>query len=300
MDPTSRRAAAGMLLVTLLWGAYFPAGKVAVALAAPAMVATLRFALAGLILVALLAWREPAALRPRVADWPLALGLGLTGGAAYNLAVFAGLGHAPAADASMITPGLNPLLTLIGASVIFGEPLGWRRLVALGLGLVGLGLIVGEQALAAAAGPDRLYGDALFALAAVAWSAYTLLGRRAAGRFSPLASATYAALGGLPLMAIAAGPAWLTTPWASLPASFWGAIAFMAIGCTVIAFLLFMDAIARVGAAGTAVWLLLIPVFGVALGALILGEQPSAIQVLGMAVTIVGVGTATLSPSPAR
>ena len=282
-----------MLLVTLLWGAYFPAGKLAVALAAPAIVASLRFALAGLILIALLAWREPAALRPTRSDWPLALGLGLMGGAAYNLAVFAGLAYAPAADAAMIAPGLNPLLTVLGAALIFGEPLGARRIAALGIGLLGLGLIVGEQALAASAGPERLVGDALFALAAVAWSAYTRLGRRAAGRFSPLAAATYAAVGGLPLMALAAGPAWLTTPWASLPWGFWGAIAFMALGCTVVAFLLYMDAIARAGAAATAVWLLLIPAFGVAIGAVLLGERPTGVQLLGMAITVAGVATAT-------
>jgi drug/metabolite transporter (DMT)-like permease len=154
---------------------------------------------------------------------------------------------------------------------------------------VGLGLLFVEPIRAAAAGPDRLWGDAAFVAGAVAWSAYTLLGKAAAGRFSPLASATYAAVLGLPVMALAAGPAWATTAWSSLSPTFWGAIAFMAVGCTVVAFALFLDAIRRIGAAATAIWLLLIPVFGVALAAAMLGERPQALQVLGMAITALAV-----------
>ena len=286
-----------MLLVTFLWGAYFPAGKIAVAEAAPAMVAVLRFALAGAILLALLAWKEPAALRPPRRDWGLALGLGLTGGALYNMAVFEGMARAPAADAAMITPSLNPLLTVLLAALLFGEALTPRKAGALAVGVLGLALVFGGPALAATGGDQRLWGDLLFVGAAVAWSAYTLLGRAAAGRFTPLASATYAAVLGLPAMALAAGPAWGATPWATLTPAFWGAIAFMAIGCTVIAFLLFMAAIRAAGASQTAIWLLLIPIFGVGLGAALLGERPLPVQLAGMAVTILGVWLAQ-RPAP--
>lgn len=278
-----------MLLVTFLWGAYFPFGKIAVAEAAPALVASLRFAVAGAILLVVLAWKEPAALRPPRRDWPLALGLGLTGGAAYNVAVFWGLQHAPAADASIITPSLNPLLTVLLAVPLFGEPLTGRKLGALGLGLAGLALVLAGPAMVATGGPARLTGDLLFVVGAVAWSSYTLLGKAAAGRFTPLASTTYAAVLGLPVMALAAGPAWTSTAWTALSPAFWGAIAFMAIGCTVIAFGLFLGAIARIGASRTAIWLLLIPVFGVAIGAALLGERPAPIQLAGMALTIAGV-----------
>jgi drug/metabolite transporter (DMT)-like permease len=291
-------AAWRMLLVTFLWGGFFLFGKIAVAEAAPMVVGFLRFACAGVVLAVLLSLREPHAWWPKGRDCAIAIGMGLTGGAIYNGLVFTAFKIAPASDGAMISPGLNPLLTTLFAAYFFGEPLGRRRLGAFALGLVGLTLIFYIPLTTAHTGAHRLSGDVLFILAAIVWSCNTLLGRAAAGRFSPLASTTYTTLFGLPLITLLAAQDLAQTPWLSLSGRFWLIIAVLGLACTVAAFFLFYDAIRLVGAGTAASYLLLIPVIGLALSILVLHEQPDITQVLGMVTTLCAVWIANHAPTP--
>ena len=285
----SRAAVPEMLGCTLFWGAFFVAGKVAVREAAPLVVATLRFALAASALLVLLAWREPRSLRVARGDLPLAFALGATGVALYNVLAFFGFAFAPASDGAMISPGLNPVVTAFAAAPLFGERLTRARAIGLALALVGIAFIFGGPALREAAGPGRLLGDLLFVLSALAWSAYTLLGKLTVGRFSALASTTYAAVTGLLLLLpLAARDLWRTN-FGALSAVFWMDIAILALFCTVAAFLLWYRALEKVGAARTASYLPLVPIFGVTLGIALLGDRPSGLQLGGMALAVFGV-----------
>jgi drug/metabolite transporter (DMT)-like permease len=288
-----------MLLCTFLWAAFFISGKLAIAEASPLAVAAIRYYLAGTVLVAMLWRREPGAFKLSWRDLGLALALGATGVTAYNAFTFLGLMVAPATDAAMISPSLNPVMTIFLAALWFKEPLTKNKLIGLALAIIGLVLIFGGPAMAAQAHPERWIGDLLLAASGVVWSAYTLLGRLTASRFSSLASSTYASvLGGLLLTPLA----WhdlMGVHWSTLSLGFWGQIAFLALGCTIAAFLLFQSSIRLVGAAGTVTYLPLIPIFGVALGALFLHERPGPLQLVGLAVAIAGVVTANRPPARA-
>jgi drug/metabolite transporter (DMT)-like permease len=278
-----------MLACTLLWGAFFVVGKLSVHEASPLVVVCLRFATASLVLVGLLAAREPRALRFGLRDLPLALGLGATGVAVYNLLAFNGFTLAPAADGAMISPSVNPVVTAILAALFFREPLSRAQVGGLVLATIGIGLIFGGPALSSAATTERLVGDGLFLLSALCWSAYTLLGKLSVGRFSPLASTTYGAVLGLLMLLPISATALLQAPWAGLTLAFWAEVLFLALGSTVAAFLLWYRALAKVGAARTASYLPLVPIFGVMLGVLTLGERPTAVQLAGMLLAVVGV-----------
>lgn len=294
-----RRAAWQMLAVTLLWGAFFVCGKWAVAEAPPMAVGVLRFAIATVLMGAWLTWQEPSAWRLNARGWLLAGAMGLAGGTIYNGLSFYALQLAPATDGAMISPALNPMLTILLAAPLFGERLTAAKIGGVALGVLGLGLIFIEPMQTAAAGPSRFWGDLLFVAAAVAWSTNTLLVRASKGLFSPLACSTYVTVFGWLFMLPLAWADLGRLHWGALSAGFWGSIVFMAVGCTVVAFWLFYDAIGRVGASRTASYLLLIPVFGLVLGMVLLGERPSALQLAGMTVTLLGVWTATRPrPSP--
>jgi drug/metabolite transporter (DMT)-like permease len=289
---SNAEAALDMLLVTLLWGAFFVVGKLSVHEGSPLVVATLRFALASVVLVGLLAWREPDALRPSRQDLGLALGLGLTGVALYNGLAFYAFAHAPASDGAMISPSLNPVVTSVAAAILFGERLGRARVLGLIVALVGITLVFGGPALESAATPERLWGDVLFVGSGLAWSAYTLVGKLTVGRLSALASTTYAAVAGLALLLPVSWPELARTAWSRLSLGFWASIVFLALGSTVAAFLLWYRALAKIGAARTASWLPLVPVFGVGLGVATLGERPTPVQLTGMALAVLGVWVA--------
>lgn len=290
---SDRIAAVEMVLVALLWGGFFVVGKIAIREAPPAVVATLRFAVTAVVCCVLLAFTEPAALRPRRRDLPLALLLGATGVAAYNILAFVGFTLAPAADGAMISPALNPVLTALVAAKLFGERLTRQKGVGLVLSCSGLFLVFsGFVSVAPVSGSSlsaRLTGDLLFVASAFAWSAYTLVGRYAVDRFSPLAATTYSSLTGVLLLVPMAVPGMLSLSWAHLSVGFWGMIAFLSLGSSVAGFLLWYDALKRIGASRAAGFLPLVPVFGVVLSAILLGDRPSSVQLLGMGIAGAGV-----------
>jgi drug/metabolite transporter (DMT)-like permease len=291
------RAGVQMVLCTLLWAAFFVSGKLAVAEAGALAVAALRFLVAGVVLTVLLFAREADAFRLSGRDWLLALGLGATGVTLYNALTFLGLTMAPASEGAMISPSLNPVLTVFLAALWFKEPLSRNKVGGLMLAIAGLALIFGGPMLGAQMTGSRLLGDLLLLASGVAWSAYTLLGKLAAGRFSSLASTTYASVvGGVLLLPMAAQPL-QAVQWGALTPAFWGHILFLALGSTVAAFMLFQNSIRLVGAANTVSYLPLIPIFGVLMGVVLLHERPTVLQMAGLAVAIAGV---ILANRPAR
>lgn len=276
-----------MALTALLWAGAFVAAKLSVATVAPEVVAFLRFLMAGSVLVLLLAVTQPQALKLQRRDWWLVLALGATGIAGYNLFFFWGARLSLASDGAMIIPTLNPLVTLFAAALILGEPLTRRKLLGAAVSAVGQVLIFWSLIRAASQDPARLTGDLLYVGSALCWSAYSILGRIASARFSPMAATTWASISG----------ALLLLPFAlfALPRStgytpaFWGYMTYIALGGTVAGFVLWSRGVTRLGASRAAVFLNLVPVCSLLLAYLILGEEPAGVQILGMLIVMGGV-----------
>ena len=77
--------------------------------------------------------------------------------------------------------------------------------------------------------------------------------------------------------------------WGSLlrlSAGQWGAILYLALGCSVLAYLAYNRALAEVEASRAAAWLYLEPVVAVALGALLLGEAVAVQTLVGGAIIV--------------
>jgi len=120
------------------------------------------------------------------------------------------------------------------------------------------------------------------------------MGRRLLAGIDTLTTTTVTAGAGTALLLGAAlameGPTALAAPLHA-PPLVWAALVFLAAGATVLAYAWYFDGVAALGAGGAAAYISLVPVFGVASSALLLGEplQPSllvggALAVAGMAV----------------
>lgn len=285
-----------MVLMALFWAGGFVSGKLSVAAAPPEVVAFLRFLVAGVVLLVLTAgkWRELAFTRR---DLPLVLGLGASGVAAYNLLFFGGLQISPASDAAMIIPTLNPLITLILAAPLLGERLTPRKLGGASLSILGQVLIFFTLIRVATQDPARLAGDLYYVASAVCWSTYTILGRIAARRFTPMAATTLASvIGALMLLPFAL---WKFPGSTGYTLPFWGHILYMGLGATVAGFCLWAWGLERLGASRAAIFLNLVPVFTLILAAFFLGDRPSLVQVGGMVLVMGGVYLASTGGSKA-
>src|SRR6476646_8796686 len=273
-----RRTAYVTLLVGMVaFGGTWPAGKVAAEHVPPAVIAVTRFVCAASLLWLWARLSGSRVRRPSRADLPLVFAL--------NLFFLYGVRHAPASDGSVLVPGLIPIVTTLVAWAALGERPSRRS---------GVGLIAALAGLVVVAAPTsdlstrRIVGDLLFVGGAVSWAAYTLVGRRATARYGSVNANVYAtAAGALLLIPVS----FFDGGWGPLlhaPVQALGAIAYLAVIGTVLAFVAFYEGVRLIGAARASSFALLVPIFGVLSSVLVLHEPLRVTLALGGAVVICG------------
>jgi drug/metabolite transporter (DMT)-like permease len=271
----ARRTDAVLLLVALVWGSSYLAAKTAtVALPVPAVLFA-RYAISALACLALVAARRRAWTRDEVRTGSL---LGVTQAAVLVLET-SGVAHTSAANAGLIislTIVLTPLLDRRG-----GRRLPVEFSLAAGLCVLAVGLLTCSTGLHA----PRL-GDALVLAAAVVRAGHVaLVGRLTAGRtLDPLhLTATQMAVGTA-----------LVLPWAAcrLPdlarssAGTWSQLIYLALFCSVFAFLAQTWAVQQSSASRTSLLLGTEPIWAVAIGIILGGERLTVWAGLGAALMI--------------
>ncbi len=292
MTAARRDRMVGLAMLTataFFFGGAMVAGKVAVADVPPFTVAATRFAIAAVLLAALRsAWPalDRGSSRPRIGDLPVIAGLALSASAGYNILFLNGLRLAPATDASMIIPGLAPIVSTALAAVVLREPTTRATMIGLALAAVGVLLVVDPSGHVDGA---RLLGDALFVGCAILFGSYFLLSRAAGKRFSPISISLYGATGAaiilLPLALAEGGPARLVEAGLAT----WIAIGQLSVLATVGAFVLLNEGMRRLGVSRSAAFALMIPVFGAFQAVLVLGENIAGTALVGAAVVLAGI-----------
>ena len=186
----------------------------------------------------------------------------------------------------------------IAAWLFLGERPGWRVAVAVPVVLFGVVLISGVVG-GEAYGRDPVLGVVLGIATGVAYAGFLLIQRRAnADRRRPagplfdatLSAAVCALLVGLPFGELDLLPSWPAHGWLIL----------LALGVQVVGWLLISISLPRLPAAITSVVLTVQPVGSVLLGIWLLGEEPSAAQLLGVLLIVAGLLTTTLRVRPRR
>jgi drug/metabolite transporter (DMT)-like permease len=282
-------------MVAAFWGGMYVAGRIVAQLLPHFTTATLRFVVASVILVGLSFAYEgglPKLDRHRFAAM---LALGFTGVFFFNACYFASLERIGAGRGALIMT-LNPVLTAVGAWLMFHEQLSITRVLGIALALFGTAIVISHGDLAALAAGSIGVGDVLMLGAALGWVSYTLIGRRVLRGMSPLGATTWAALFGTAMLAAFAA---FEQPWAALaalPARAWWSVAYLGSLGTVFAFLWYYQGVQRIGPARAAIFINLVPVFGVAFAALVLDEPILGSMVVGGAIVIAGVALTNRTP----
>ncbi|WP_312022776.1 DMT family transporter [Bradyrhizobium sp. 2S1] len=125
--------------------------------------------LVAMVLVAALAWyRDALRSFATLLIWPV--GLRVMGEIGGTLTYLSAIAQIPLANASAIFQAL-PLVITLGAALVFGEPVGWRRWLAIAAGFIGVLVIVRP-------GAEGFSQAALLALASVGFCAVRDLATR--------------------------------------------------------------------------------------------------------------------------
>lgn len=293
MRRSSALIVAVYVTVALCWSGSWTFGKLGVTQVPPLELSTIRFAVAGVLMLAIaLAVRAPLGLER---FW-LIIVAGFFGIFAYNALVFVGLTISPASDGALIVPTINPVLTVLFATFI-GERLTANKIAGVAIATVGAAVVIGAATGLTFTG-QRLLGDVLMLGGAAAWSAYATIGAITTRHGSPLGVTAVASLAGaamlFPLGFLEHGyadvPSWPLTAWLD--------VAYLVVFATIVGFVLFYWAVRRFGAGMASMVSYLVPIFALVQAVLVLGEHPAVLEIVGGVIILVGVRVATLRFAP--
>ena len=282
-------------LAPLFWSGNFILGRALNQTIPPIALSFWRWALALLILL-------PFALPRLRGQWGLIRGhwlilsvLAVLGVTNFNTFVYLGLQTTTATNAVLLV-STTPVLIVTLSFLLLGQRVSPRQAGGILLSLAGVAVIVARgdaQALAAL----RLNAGDLWVLAAVAsWALYSVCLRWRPPGLDPLAFLTLTMVIGLvPLL-----PLYLWELGRGLSfeinAVTLGAIGYVALFPSVLAYVIWNRAVAQLGANRTGQLLHLMPAFGALLAMPLLGERMHGFHLAGIALIAAGIALATRSP----
>ncbi|MEV5574178.1 DMT family transporter [Spirillospora sp. NPDC052269] len=275
----ARRTDAVLLLVALVWGSSYLAAKTATAALPVLTVLFARYAISALACGAVVASRRRGRRWTRAEVRAGSL-LGVTQASVLVVETY-GVAHTSAANAGLIislTLVLTPLLDRTG-----GRRLPWTFFLAAGLCVVAVGLLTSSTGLHA----PRL-GDALMLAAAVVRAGHVaLVGRLTAGRpLDPLHLTTVQTVVGSALFLPLAVPH--LPDLARSSATTWTQLIYLALFCSVFAFLAQTWAVQGTSASRASLLLGTEPIWAVAVGICVGGERLTLWTALGAMLMIAG------------
>lgn len=278
-------------LVSILWGGTFVAGRYMSSDLHPVLLASLRFILAAAVLVAFLAVSRRGFVRMSGVQVLHIVGLGLAGIYAYNVFFFSGLSYIDASRASLIV-AINPAVMALCTYLFFRERVSALQMFGIALCLLGAGVVIFARApLEAASGPGHWRGDALILGCVLSWVVYSVFCKGIVQAIGALHTVCYSVIAGALMLTGTA--LWMgemnMTALRSLSQADAGCLLYLGVLGSAAAYVMYYDAIQRIGATRASTFIALNPLTAVAAGVLLLGERLSLAMVLGGGLVILGI-----------
>ncbi len=275
------------LAVVAVWGYMFVPIKVALTEVPPFALASLRFTLAAIPLAFFVA-------RPAM-PWRYTVGYGIAIGVLQFGLLFLGIKLGMPAGLSSLVIQMQVFFTIGLAVALEGDRMQRHNLYGAAIAVAGVALLAAQKLVAGESG--TFAGFALVIAAALAWAIGNIIAKRGAGEHAPdmFALVVWSSLvPPLPLAALSyfaeGGPAVLHAV-ASMSLKAWACVAVMAYGATLFGFGSWNALLHRYPTALISPFALLIPVSGLASGALFLDESLAPLQAIGALLVFAGLAT---------
>jgi len=295
---TRPRDLAILAVMPLFFASNLIIGRLAIETVPPWTLAALRWSIASLIL-APFAWsdmREHATTL--VARWKLIVLLGFLGMWICGGIVYVALQHTTATHGTLIYTASPVLVVLLGA-LIARRALPLAQAIGVVLGIAGVFTIVLEGQPASVLSHHFNAGDLWFVLAAVAWAIYSLVLKNAALQTVPTFALFFviAVSGSVLLIPCMIAEWWLIGGFPSTWRA-WASIAGIVIFASVLSYSTYQYGVKRAGPALTSIFMYLLPVYGIALAVLFLGETLRPYHAVGLMLVLGGIVLATAPSLP--
>jgi drug/metabolite transporter (DMT)-like permease len=283
----SRLAYAFLVFTALFWGGNAVAGKLAVGHISPMTLTAVRWTMAFFIILAIgypHVRKEWVQLRRYL---PLLFAYGMTGFAAFNIALYSALNHTSAINVTIEQSGM-PMFIFLANFLLFRTGVTAAQIVGFVLSLIGVAVTASNGDLTRLAELDINRGDAIMLLAILFYGGYTV-----ALRYKPN-------LSWQTLMTVMSFSAMLT----ALPFAWWeqtygggfmpdekgfAIAAYTAIFPALLAQVYYIRGVELIGSNRAGLFINLVPVFGTLLAIAILGEQFHAYHAIALVLVISGI-----------
>jgi len=268
------------LFCVLVWGSTFVISKGLMLFLQPLQLMLLRFTLAYITLWIVhphwyFKWRE---------EWRFLL-MALFANTLYCWAENTALTLTQASNVSILVT-TSPLVTALVLAVFCREKLSTRQTLSFGIAFVGVVLVVFNGAFALHLNP---LGDLLALIAAVSWSAYSMLLRRWSGTYPSVLITRklmfYGILTVLP-MVLASGE---TIDFTSLfTAVNLAKLCYLGLLGSATCYMLWSSAVSKIGVLGANMYVNMVPLVTLVVSALVLGEKITLVGFAGIVLIIFG------------
>lgn len=279
-----------LVIATLCWGGNTVAGKFAIGHVSPMMLTFWRWFFAVLFIFAI---SLPALKR----DWPtvrrtlpLLCFFGVVGYVVFNGALYTALKYTTAINVA-VEQSLIPMLIFLINFALLRMPVTILQIAGFTLTLIG-GLITAVHGdLETLATLAVNFGDALMLVAVVAYALYTVALRwrpKIDWRTMMAVPALFALIFSMPLVAVEYSAGALIWP----DGTGWTVILYTAVFASLVAQILFIMGVDRIGANRAGLFINLVPVFGTLLSVLVLGEVFQPFHAAALALALGGIAIA--------
>ena len=283
-----------LVFATLLWGGNFVIGRAVAGDIPPITLAFLRWIVAFIIFF-------PIAYSRTKKEWPMlkkhfgaVLILALTGVATYNPLGYIGLHYTTSINASLMNSS-TPIIIYILSFIFLKERLTKFQLFGTLLSLAGVLFIISGGLMESLLAFSFNKGDLIVLVAVICWSVYSLLIKKYAGKLPGYSTFLVTiALGALMLVPFTGYELLTTSQAITWGASTIGAIFYVGIIASIVAFLSWNTGVVALGANKAGIYLNFIPVFATIFAVLFLDEQLLMAQIIGGIAVIAGVFITTI------
>ncbi len=304
MDSTLNSRWLDFGILCLIWGATWIGIKAGVDAVPPLLFAGTRFVTAGMLLLALARCRRECvsiAAQDRLRFLLVSL---LMISLCYG-PLFWGMQYVNSGTAAVLELALTPVALLFFALLLGDEGIGIRHFVALGLGVAGLALLFGPEALAEATPPEAASARYVAGAVAVASAAFTyglgsVVARPLLAQYPPLLVAgitTFVGGGALLIYAIGFEAGAVQALHGNWGLAAWSGWLFLVLFGSLIGYTLYMRLLRDIGAARAGSYAFVSPIAAVVLGVLAFGETVKPLDILAMMLMLAGAYVALSKPS---
>lgn len=277
-----------LVLTILFWAGNFNLARAIHADVPPLGLSFWRWAMAALILLPF-AWSAMRGALPLArVHWRLVLALAVLGIAGFNSLVYVGLQTTTATN-GVLLQSVTPITMILLAGLVLHEKSHVWQWLGIGVSLIGVLVIITKADWQVLQQLAFNRGDVWIVLATLDWSLYTVLLRKLPDDLKGLPILGFTvSLGALVILPfyLYESVTFQTMPFTTLSVA---SIAYVAVFPSLLSYMFWNHATQRLGVSRTGQFSHLMPVFGILLATLLLGERLQFYHAIGMILVAAGI-----------